>query len=79
VATPERARGFADIAPYLPALVRFGAVQAKDAVPSWNSFLERFVGQTEEERADVARAEADMDSAPAPSIDAPERRLGVVA
>ena len=69
----------ADVAPYLPALVRFGATQAKDAIPSWNSFLERIVGQTEEERQDVMRAEAAMDSAPAPSIEAQERRLSVVA
>jgi hypothetical protein len=79
VATPKRARGFADIAPYLPSLVRFAAVQAKDAVPSWNSFLERFVGQTEAERQDVLRAEAALENAPAPSIEAQERRLSVVA
>ncbi|NOY89654.1 MAG: 2-hydroxyglutaryl-CoA dehydratase, partial [Deltaproteobacteria bacterium] len=78
VATPKRARAFADVAPYLPALVRFGATQAKDAVPSWNSFIERFVGQTEAERADVARAEAAMQNAPAPSAQ-PERTLSVVA
>jgi len=78
VATPERVRGFADIAPYLPALVRFGAVQAKDAVPSWNSLLERFVGQTEADRQDVLRAEAALESAPAPSVE-PQRTLHVVA
>ena len=78
VATPERVRGFADIAPYLPALVRFGAVQAKDAVPSWNSLLERFIGQTEADRQDVLRAEAALESAPAPSVE-PQRTLHVVA
>jgi len=40
--------------------------------------LERFIGQTEEERQDVLRAEAAMEAAPAPSVE-PGRTLRVVA
>ena len=43
-----------------------------------NSLLERFIGQTEEERQDVLRAEAAMEAAPAPSVE-PGRTLRVVA
>ncbi len=72
--------------PYLPALGRFIALEAADAVPRphelWNDVMERFTGQTDEEKALVQQAEADLamlDDAGATPAKAGQRELRVMA
>jgi len=76
-----------EMAPYLPSLLRFAAVEAGDALPSpqkaWNGLVDRFTGQSAEEKALVEKAEADlamMDDAATTPVSAPDgRRLQVMA
>ncbi len=68
-----------EVAPYMPALARRVAVEAKDFVPSadelYRKILASLVRPTDEEEAAIARAEA----APRPVIDRDASSLPIVA
>jgi predicted nucleotide-binding protein (sugar kinase/HSP70/actin superfamily) len=76
-----------DMAPYLPSVARFVAVEAAEALPRpnklWNDVMNRFIGQTAEERELVRKAEADLamldEVKSKPVADKSDRRLQVMA
>jgi hypothetical protein len=75
-----------EMAPYLPALARFAAVEAADALPNpqnvWSDVMEKLTGQTDEEKELVRKAEADLamlDEVGASPAQSGERQLRVMA
>ena len=56
----------------MPSLVRFGAQELAQKVPSleetWSKLFDRMTAFTEEEERQIREAEAAMEAAPAPTV-----------
>ncbi|MEM9068666.1 MAG: 2-hydroxyglutaryl-CoA dehydratase [Myxococcota bacterium] len=68
---PKRLRTARRVAPTLPALVRFGAQELAEKVPSinasWSRLFDKWTAMTEDEERQIREAEAAERNAPAPA------------